>query len=115
MPLTAENLLFIRALHAHADRLRELSGAEWPAIHDQLAELLGELEHAESSLQARMILDRIIRVGLSSPARDLVRRLLRQAMAKAGRLESTGGFLPTIDPPSGQSREATYSSIRCPL
>jgi hypothetical protein len=104
MDLSTENLLFIRALFAHIDRLRELAGAEWPAFRDRLIELSDKLEHAANSAQTLVIVDDIISVGLSSPASDLIRALLNQARVQAGQPATPTRFVPMFDPTSGQSR-----------
>src|ERR1041384_6831435 len=78
-----ENLLFIQALLAHANRLIELLGDAWPEFYRQLEETRERVARSESDSDVQIAIDDIIASGLASPAAELVRSLLKQASTAA--------------------------------
>ena len=74
-----DNTLFIRALLANLDRLKELLGDDWVKIRDELLRLLTELvgESDERKLAGRT--NRIYRALENTLAVSLVHRLFREA------------------------------------
>jgi hypothetical protein len=104
MSLIVENLLFIRALLAHIDRLQALLGKDWPTLRDRLIELLTRLAQAKDKDQMLMAVDDIIAAGLESAAVPLVRALLNQASDKAGHIDNITRSVHVTDPTSGQTR-----------
>jgi hypothetical protein len=105
-----ESLLFIQALLAHTDRLRDLLGEDWPAIRDRLLELLNHLAQAEEDDQVLMVVDDIIAAAIDSRAAELVRALLTQARLETGSLDSETRSICLTDPTSGQPRDVDVVS-----
>ena len=106
-----QSLLFLNALLTHANRLRNLLGGQWPAFRDRLKNLLTCLLKANDDTEVQLWVDEVIDAGLDSPAKVLVRDLLRQAQACAGQVDSGATSVRMTDPTSGQTREVAVRSI----
>jgi hypothetical protein len=100
-----EDLFFMQALLAHADRLAELLGTTLPDFWDRLDGIRDLLASTSDNLQVRRLVDDIIAMGLASPASDLVRSLLQQSMDAAQHESRLTGFTRMHDPTSGRVRE----------
>jgi hypothetical protein len=106
MSMMAENLLFVRALHAHLDRLEDLLGDNWPTFQQRMRTLLKDLVQADSDTRIQRIVDNLIDLGLEYAAiSDLIRALLNQAAAEAGSIDMTTRSVRMTDPTSGETRE----------
>lgn len=105
MNLMTQNLLFIRALIAHADQLRAQMGQAWPAFEQRLVELVDYLEQAESDGQISLIVDEIYAAAARTPAQELVDALYDQASAEAGQVTAATRSVPMVDPTTGEQRD----------
>lgn len=84
MSSTGQHVRFLTLLHARLPEIRDTSGPGWPELHDRLRELLIRLAGAGDDLERRRIVSEMIQLGLSSPAAQLFRELLRQVEAGSG-------------------------------
>lgn len=99
-------ILFLRALLTHVDRLQELLGEHWPDLRERFDALLHELlsEPNEYARPART--NRIYRCFWQTPAETLVRTLFRQASELARRLPPDTRIVTFTDLTTGESRSA---------
>jgi hypothetical protein len=104
MAVGSDNLLFVEALLAHADRLEDILAQDWPAFRDHLLETLELLAEAEDDTHVLVAVDRLIETGLRSPAENLVRSLLKQSLKVTEQLERATRSVRFSDPTSGQTR-----------
>lgn len=99
-------ILFLRALLTHVDRLQDLLGEDWPELRERFDALLHELlsEPNEKALPARA--NRIYRWLSQTPAETLVRTLFRQASELARRLPPDTRNVSFTDLTTGERRSA---------
>ena len=105
MTVAAENLLFVQALLAHLDRLEHILGDEWPYFREHLLELEEIKVDNVDEPQLTEWVDEILQLLLDSPASELARGLLAQAIAEAGELTVATRSVAMRDPTTGQERE----------
>jgi len=101
------SLWFLQAFHAHVDRLQTLLDTQWPGFSARVQMILETLIQAESDEQVVLRVDTITDAGLESPARDLVRALLRQIQTTSDRVDRGTQSIRLTDPTSGHTREVT--------
>jgi hypothetical protein len=70
--------IFLESVAAHMSELMFILGNDWPRFRDRL------LAMAADQLNTSQIADAIVNAALPGPAATLIRRLMREASAKAG-------------------------------
>ncbi len=108
---SAVNLVFLRLLQAHEDRLAELLGEDWPQFRDQLVALLQRVEAAADVIGATRAVDDIMALCLGSPAAPLTRTLMQEAAAAAGDSDTATRSIRVTDPTSGRIRAVAPSAV----
>lgn len=81
MSSTSQHARFIALLQAKLPEIRDSAGPDGPALADRLTELMTRLAHTDDEQERRRIVSELIQLGLSSPAAQLFRELLRQVDA----------------------------------
>lgn len=99
-----KNLLFIKALLLHVDRVEALLGDEWSTFRQALKQLLIDLIHEDNGQHLTARVHRIYRALQESPAEALARDLYKQADAQAPRVTSTTRSFEFINPTTHESR-----------
>jgi CHAT domain len=106
MSSLVESFLLVQALRAHVDRLYELLGDDgWWNFVDASGPLLKELIYAEDDHRVYELINQIYELLLHSPAEELVRALLGQAIDAAKDIDSTKQSVRVADPTSEQRQD----------